>query len=90
MSHEIKTLIKAEIKKLTEARFIRKAQYTEWLSNIVPVMKKNGKLHLCIDLRNLNLATPKDEYPMLMADISIDVTSRNIFLSLMDGHLGSN
>ena len=28
---------------------------------------KNGKLHVCIDFRNLNKATPMDGYPMPIA-----------------------
>ncbi|XP_050211888.1 uncharacterized protein LOC126662045 [Mercurialis annua] len=72
MSREVDTLIQDEIKRLEDAKFIREAQYTEWLSNIVPVMKKNGKLRVCVDFRNLNLATPKDEYPMPVADMLID------------------
>ena len=49
MSREVDTLIQDEIKQLEDAKFIREAQYTEWLSNIVPVMKKNGKLRVCVD-----------------------------------------
>jgi hypothetical protein len=35
--------IKAEIKKLLEASFIRQCRYAKWISNIVLVYKKNGK-----------------------------------------------
>ena len=51
--------------------------------NVVPIVKKNGKLRVCIDFRNLNLATPKDEYPMPMADQLVDAT-------VIDGHSGYN
>jgi hypothetical protein len=33
-----------------------------WLSPIVIVPKKNGKLKICIDFRKLNAATTKDPY----------------------------
>ncbi|XP_025650876.1 uncharacterized protein [Arachis hypogaea] len=58
---EINEKIKEEIERLVKAKFIRTARYVEWVSNIVPVMKKNGKLRVCIDFRDLNNATPKDE-----------------------------
>nr|CAH66043.1 OSIGBa0107A02.4 [Oryza sativa] len=35
--------VKAEIKRLYDAGFIRPCRYAEWVSSIVPVIKKNGK-----------------------------------------------
>ncbi|CAJ2654731.1 unnamed protein product [Trifolium pratense] len=61
---EIMTKIKAEIERLLKCKFIRTARYVEWLANIVPVIKKNGSLRVFIDFRDLNNATPKDEYSM--------------------------
>jgi hypothetical protein len=54
--------IKDKIHRLLEANFIRPCRYAEWVSNIVPVEKKeSGNLRVCIDFHNLNRATPKDE-----------------------------
>ena len=64
--------IKAEITRLIEAKFIRQCRYAEWISNVVPVYKKNGKLRVCIDFKNLNKATPMDGYPMPIADMLVD------------------
>ncbi|XP_072074112.1 uncharacterized protein [Arachis hypogaea] len=50
----------------------------------------NGKLRVCIDFRDLNSATPKDEYPMPIADMLIDSTAGHEMLSFMDGYLGYN
>ena len=62
--------IKTEINRLLDAGFIRSCRYADWISNIVPVEKKDsGKIRVCIDFRDLNKATPKDEYPMPIADI---------------------
>ncbi|XP_050217550.1 uncharacterized protein LOC126668387 [Mercurialis annua] len=90
ISREVDTLIQDEIKRLDDVKFIREAQYTEWLSNIVPVMKRNGKLRVCVDFRNLNLATPKDEYPMSVADMLIDRVAGHTVLSFLDAHSGYN
>jgi len=38
--------MKAEITKVIEAKFIRQYRYAEWIFNVVPVYKKNGKLRL--------------------------------------------
>ncbi len=82
--------IKAEITRLYDAGFIRPCRYAEWVSNIVPVIKKKGKLRVCIDFRDLNKATPKDEYPMPVADQLVDATSGHKILSFMDGNAGYN
>ncbi|GKV39784.1 hypothetical protein SLEP1_g47502 [Rubroshorea leprosula] len=90
MSPEVILNVKEEVERLYKVGFIRTARYSEWLSNIVPVLKKNGKLRVCIDFRNLNLATPKDEYPMPVADLLVDGVARHRILSFMDGHSGYN
>ena len=68
MSSEVTLKVKDKIERLLKAGFIRTARYVEWLSNVVPVVKKNGKLRVCIDFRNLNLFLSKDKYPMLVVD----------------------
>jgi hypothetical protein len=57
----------------------------------VPVEKKeSGKLRVCIDFCNLNRATPKDEYPMPIADTLINNASGNRLISILDGNVGYN
>jgi hypothetical protein len=61
--------VKEEVNRLLDAKFIRPCRYADWISNIVPVEKKGTKkLRVCIHFRDLNRATPKDEYPMPIAD----------------------
>jgi hypothetical protein len=43
-----------------------------------------------VDFRNLNRATPKDEYPMPVAETLINAAVRNKILSFMDGNAGYN
>nr|AAX94884.1 retrotransposon protein, putative, unclassified [Oryza sativa Japonica Group]AAX94911.1 retrotransposon protein, putative, unclassified [Oryza sativa Japonica Group]ABA92939.1 retrotransposon protein, putative, unclassified [Oryza sativa Japonica Group] len=78
--------VKAEIERLYDAGFIRPCRYAEWVSSIVPVIKKTGKVKVCIDFRDLNKTTPKDEYPMPVADQLVDAASGNKILSFMDGN----
>ncbi|KAM2785541.1 hypothetical protein PS2_006537 [Malus domestica] len=89
-SIEVQLGIKDELVQLLKAGFIRTARYVEWLANIVPVLKKNGALRICIDFRNLNLATPKDEYTMPILDLLIDAAANHAILSFMDRHAGYN
>ncbi|PKI18439.1 hypothetical protein CRG98_049287, partial [Punica granatum] len=38
--------------------------YSEWVANIVPVEKKDGRVRVCVDYRDLNKASPKDNFPL--------------------------
>jgi hypothetical protein len=83
--------IKEEIDRLLKANFIRSCRYAEWISNIVPMEKKgSSKIRVCIDFRNLNRATPKDDYPMPIADMLITDASGHKILSFLDGNTGYN
>ena len=62
----------------------------DWISNIVPVLKKNDELRICTNCRDLNKATPMDGYPMSMADLLVDATSGHKVISFMDGNMGYN
>jgi len=47
--------IESEVKKLIDSGFIKEEQHSDWVTNIVPVPKKNGKIQICIDSCNLNV-----------------------------------
>ena len=82
---QILSKIKEEIERLLKSKFIRTARYVDWLANVVPVKKKNGTIRVCIDFRDLNLATPKDEYPMPVAEMLVDSVAGFEYLSTLDG-----
>ncbi|XP_073123460.1 uncharacterized protein [Henckelia pumila] len=88
MSKEVEAKVKEEIEKLVKAGFIRPIRYAEWLSNVVSMMKKNGKLRVCIYFRDLNRVTPKDVYVMPIADMLVDSVANTELLSFMDGYSG--
>ena len=52
--------------------------------------KKNGKLRVCIDFRDLNKATPMDSYTMPIADMLVDAAAGHKVISFMDGNVGYN
>jgi hypothetical protein len=83
--------VKEEVETLLDAGFIRPCQYVKWVSNIVPVEKKGiGKTRVCIDFRNLNKATPEDEYPMPIANMLINNASGHRVISFLDGNASYN
>ena len=75
---------------MLDAGFIRPCRYAEWISSVVPIQKKDGRWRGCVDFKNLNRATPKDEYPMPMAETLINAAAGHKMLSFMDGNAGYN
>ena len=82
--------IKEEVKKQLDAGFLEVAKYLEWVANIVPVPKKDGKVRMCVDYRYLNWASPKDDFPLPYIDTLMDNTAKNSRFSFMDGFFGYN
>jgi hypothetical protein len=79
--------IKEEIDRLLKANFIRPCRYAESISNIVLMEKKGyGKIRVCIDFRNLNRATPKNEYHMPIVDMLINDASGHKVITFLDGN----
>jgi hypothetical protein len=90
-SLEIVRRLKEEVERLWEAKFIRTCRYAEWVSNMVPVEKKNtSKIRICVNFLDLNRAMPMDEYPMPIADDLINKAYGHKMISFLDGNTGYN
>jgi hypothetical protein len=57
-------VIKQDIYKLLAAVFIEFVEDSTWLSPIVIIPKKNGKLKIYIDFRKPYVIAKKDAYPL--------------------------
>ena len=82
--------IKEEVEKQLKVGFLSTVNYSEWVANIVPVPKKDGKVRMCMDYRDLNRASPKDNFPLPHIDTLVDNTTINAMFSFMDGFSGYN
>ena len=78
------------MKKLLDARIIFKVRHSKWVSNLVPVRKKYGEIRLCVDFRNLNRASDKDNYPVPPMEQLLQMVSGSELFSLLDGFYGYN
>lgn len=87
---EVMSKIKEEIERLCRSMFIRITRYVKWLANIVPVIKKNETLRVCVDFRDLNDATPKDEYLMHVTEMFVDSAAGFSYLNILDGYFDYN
>ena len=78
------------MKKQLDTEFLKVSKYPQWVVNIVPVPKKDGKVQMCVDYRDLNRASPKDNFPLPHIDTLVDNTTKQSLFSFMDGFLGYN
>ena len=77
--------VKAQVEKLLKAGCIYPVALTEWVSNSVPIDKKQGTIRVCTDFRDLNKACPKENYPTPFIDQIIDACVGSEVFSFMDG-----
>jgi hypothetical protein len=82
--------IKAEIDKLCTVGFIYPITYISWVSNPVPIDKKQGTIRVFTNFHDLNNACPKDNFPTPFIDQIIDDCAGHEALSFMDGFFGYN
>ena len=90
MNPKYSLMVKEEIDKLLECGFIYPVPHSEWVSPIVVVPKKNGKLRICQDFRKLNSVTKKDHFPLPFTDAILDGVAGHECYSFLDGFSGYN
>jgi len=79
-----------EVEKQFNAEFLAVAQYPQWVANVVPVPKKDGKVRMCVDYRDLDRASPKDDFSLLYIDTLVGNTTTSSLYSFMDEFSGYN
>ena len=87
---EMSKKIKEEVQKQLDANFLKVINYPPWITNIMSVPKKDGKVRMCMDYRDLNRASPKDDFPLPHIDVLVDNTAHSKVFSFMDGFSGYN
>lgn len=90
MNPQLQLMVKAELEKLIQAKFIQPVEITDWVSPMVLVKKKNGKLRVCVDYRKLNSATQKDHFPLPFITNILEEVAGHERYTFMDGYSGYN
>ncbi|HEX4850605.1 MAG TPA: reverse transcriptase family protein, partial [Puia sp.] len=75
---------------MLNAQIIFPVRHSTWVANLVPVRKKNGDIRLCVDFRNLNRASEKDNYPLPSLDEVLQIVNGAKMMSFLDGFSGYN
>ena len=61
-----------EVKKLLEASLIYLVGELKWVSLMVVTPKKNGKWHICVDYKQLNVVTKSKNFTLPFYDEVLD------------------
>lgn len=86
----LESQINAELNKLLKAKIIFLAKHSKWVSNLVPVRKKNSDIRICIDFRNLNKASQKDNFPLPTMEQTLHSVAGSELMSFLDGFFRYN
>ena len=76
--------IDQEIQEMLYHKIIRPSTNSEWASPVILVPKKNGKLRFCVDYRQLNRITKKDNYPLPRIDEILDSLGKAKWFTSLD------
>ena len=86
----LREIVKGELQKLLDARFIYPISDSQWVSPLVIVPKKGGKSKVCVYYRELNIATKKDHFPLPFIHQVLDTLVGKQYFSFLDGFNGYN
>jgi hypothetical protein len=64
MNPKLKSLVKFELEKLKKVGIIYPIRHSDWLSNPMIVRRKTEEIQMCVDFRDLNKASIKDNYTL--------------------------
>ena len=82
--------MKENIAKQIQIIFLEVVDYPKWLANMVLVSKKDGRVRVCVNYKDLNKVCPKDDFSLPHIDILIENVIVCAMYSFMDGFLGYN
>ena len=74
---ELSLKIKEDITKKIESKLVEVMHYPTWFDNVVPIATKDGKIRICVDYKEINNASPKDNFPLQNIHIFIDNYAKN-------------
>ena len=80
----VREKLKSELERMTAQDIITPVTTpTQWVSSLVVVHKKDEKLRLCLDPKDLNLATQREHYPLpTIEDVAIRLHGAKVFTKL--------
>ncbi|KAH9293261.1 hypothetical protein KI387_041536, partial [Taxus chinensis] len=87
MNPNLHEKVKEEIDKMLKSGIIKPLDESEWVSPMVISIKKDGRIRICVDYRELNVACITDPFPMPFTEEILGVAGHEIY-SFTDGFSG--
>ena len=75
---------------LKDGGIIKPIRHCSWVSNLVHIRKKNGDIRFCVDFRNLNIASLKENCGLCNMEAILQQVTGLESMSMIDGFLGYN
>jgi hypothetical protein len=82
------TMVKEEFDKLLETWLIIFVETNEWVSFVVLALKKNGKLKVCVNYKDLNKVIKKDRYLLPFCEEILEEVIGHEMYTFGDGYKG--
>nr|GEW29359.1 hypothetical protein [Tanacetum cinerariifolium] len=80
--------VEKDVDEWVKASFVRLVKYPTWISNLVLVKKCDGAWRMCINFKNLNLACPKNYYPLPNIRCKVESIMGFKFKCFLDAYKG--
>ena len=90
MNPRLQLLVRAELERLLQAGIIKPVEISDWVSPMVLVKKKNGKMRVCVYYCKLNYCTQKDHFPLPFITLLLEEVGGHARYTFMDGYAGYN
>ena len=87
--HPLQQRVKEELDRMVQQSVISPVEGpTEWCSGMVPVLKPNGKVRVCVDLTALNRDVAREVHPMKTVDDNLAKLQGSTIYSKLDANSG--
>ena len=81
--------VEEELKRMESMGIIEKiTEPTEWCAPMVPVIKKNGKIRICVDLKRLNENVKREKFILPTLDDILPKLAKSTVFSSLDAESG--
>jgi hypothetical protein len=84
------SIIEKELKRMLDAKTIIPLRYLDWVDKLVLVRKKSGEICLCVEFKNPNRCSLKENYPSPKMDHILQRVVGAHIISMLDGYFRYN